>query len=213
VVCFDRWVLPRPLAALLVPVIAAAGAAAILLAPDGAMAVGCSLAFFGLGMGVAVAWVERARGAVRGAAFGVLGIVTALLALGGGAALEDTRPAPPIVFVTNDEAVAAIEAARLAHRPVVLDFGATWCFPTFHFDGDTKGHDAVRRASQGFVMIHVDASDDEVPLVRTLLSRYRVIGVPTVLVLDGEGHEAARLDTSFSDPGVMLRALRSAEPR
>ncbi len=202
--------LPRPLAALLVPVIAALGAAGILLAPEGYVAIGLGLAFFGLGMGVALAWAESAGGARARVGYFGLGLVATLVAVGGASAIDRERPAPPIVFVTNDHAVAAIEAARLAHRPVVLDFGATWCFPTFHFDGDTRGHDAVRRASQGFVMIHVDASDDEVPLVRELLSRYRVFGVPEILVLDGEGNEAARLDTYVDDPRVVLGALRKA---
>lgn len=202
--------LPRPLAALLVPVIAAAGAAGILLAPEGYVAIGLGLAFFGLGMGVALAWAESAGGARARVGFFGSGLVATLVAVGGASAIDHERPAPPIVFVTNDHAVAAIEAARLAHRPVVLDFGATWCWPTFHFDGDTRGHDAVRKASRDFVMIHVDASDDEVPLVRELLSRYRVVGVPQVIVLDGEGNEAARLDTYVDDPRVVLGALRKA---
>lgn len=202
--------LPRPLAALLVPVIAALGAAGILLAPEGYVAIGLGLAFFGLGMGVALAWAESAGGARARVGYFGSGLVATLVAVGGASAIDRERPAPHIVFVTNDHAVAAIEAARLAHRPVVLDFGATWCFPTFHFDGDTRGHDAVRRASQGFVMIHVDASDDEVPLVRELLLRYRVVGVPQVIVLDGEGNEAARLDTYVDDPRVVLGALRKA---
>lgn len=201
---------PRRIAALSVVIAAASGSAGILLAPEGYVAIGLGLAFFGLGLGVALAWAESAGGPRARVGFFGVGLVATLLALGGGAALDDERPQPPIAFVPTDAAFAAIEAARLAHRPVVLDFGATWCWPIFHFDGDTRGHDAVRRASRDFVMIHVDASDDEVPVVRKLLSTYRVIGVPEILVLDGEGHEVARLDTYTDDPRVVLGALRKA---
>lgn len=204
---------PHRIAALLVVVCAASGSAGILLAPEGYVAIGLGLAFFGLGLGVVLAWAESAGGLRARAGFFGVGLVATMVALAGGATIDDERPAPPIAFLGNERAFAAIEAARLAHRPVVLDFGATWCFPTFHFDGDTRGHDAVRRASRDFVMIHVDASDDEVPVVRELLSTYRVIGVPTVLVLDGEGHEAARLDTYVHDPRVVLGAMRSATRR
>ena len=121
-------------------------------------------------------------------------------------AIDDERPAAPVAFVPTDAAFAAIEAARLAHRPVVLDFGATWCWPIFRFDGDTRGHDAVGRASRDFVMIHVDASDDEVPVVkaqRGLAAARRT----------AEGHEVARLDTYVDDPRVVLGAMRSATKR
>lgn len=204
---------PRRIAALLVVVSAASGSAGILLAPEGYVAIGLGLAFFGLGLGVALAWAESAGGPGARAGFFGVGLVAALVAFGGGAALDDERPAPPIAFVGNDQAFAAIDAARLAHRPVVLDFGAGWCWPTFRFDGVTKGHDAVRRASRDFVMIHVDASDDEVPVVQRLLSAYRVRGVPEIVVLDGEGREAARLDTYVDDPRIVLGAMRSATTR
>lgn len=204
---------PRRIAALLVVVSAAAGSAGILLAPEGYVAIGLGLAFFGLGLGVALAWAESAsRTRARVGFFGV-GLVATLVALGGASAIDDERPAAPVAFVPTDAAFAAIEAARLAHRPVVLDFGATWCWPIFRFDGDTRGHDAVGRASRDFVMIHVDASDDEVPVVKALSGTYRVLGLPELLVLDGEGHEVARLDTYVDDPRVVLGAMRSATKR
>jgi thiol:disulfide interchange protein DsbD len=100
--------------------------------------------------------------------------------------------APPIVWETSE--AAAREKAAAQGKPVVLDFGASWCKACKELEEHTFPAADVRREGARFVAVKVDGTDDEAPEYKALQAKYKVVGLPTVILLDSSGKEAARFN-------------------
>jgi thiol:disulfide interchange protein DsbD len=59
---------------------------------------------------------------------------------------------------------------------------------------------------QRFVRVKVDATNDDDPAVDAIKSRYKVIGLPTIIVLDSAGRESARA-VDFVRPEQLITLL------
>lgn len=103
---------------------------------------------------------------------------------------------------------AAISAAKAKGQPMMIDFYADWCLPCKELDAKTFSQPSVVEESQRFVRLKADltrASDEK---VKELTARYAVLGVPTIVFLDGAGQEVkpARL-TGFEEPEQFLKRM------
>ena len=110
------------------------------------------------------------------------------------AAQETGATAAPIpkeiAWQTNEET--GRTQATTEKKPVLIDFGASWCTACKELDEMTWPDARIRRESSRFVSIKVDASDDDAPDTKRLQAKYKVVGLPTVILLDANGNEAAR---------------------
>lgn len=86
----------------------------------------------------------------------------------------------------------AIDAARAAGRPVLVDFVAEWCIPCHEMERTTYRDGAVRAEAERFAMLKADITV-ETPPVLELVQRYGVQGVPTIILFDGSGTEVRRM--------------------
>ena len=84
--------------------------------------------------------------------------------------------------------MAALDAARTAGKPAVIDFTADWCIPCKELDSRTFSDSAVASELQRFSRIKADVTQNN-EANQSLLERYGVIGPPTVLFLDANGRE------------------------
>ncbi|HSC86607.1 MAG TPA: cytochrome c biogenesis protein CcdA [Polyangiaceae bacterium] len=79
-------------------------------------------------------------------------------------------------------------------RPLLVDFTASWCGACKELEKHTFSDQQVHQEAGRFVAVRVDATDDEDPGVRSLMTRLGVVGLPTVLLFDSSGREAARFN-------------------
>jgi thioredoxin:protein disulfide reductase len=117
----------------------------------------------------------------------------------------DAASGPEITWLTSEEAGRA--KAQAEGKPVLIDFGATWCAACKELEHETFPASSVRKEAQRFVAIRVDASDDENAETARLTKKYDVKGLPTVIMLDKDGKEVTRF-TEFVKPDPFSAAMK-----
>lgn len=105
----------------------------------------------------------------------------------------------------HDEAQAAT-AAKTEKRPLIVDFTAEWCGACKKMAKETFADAEVMKRCGKFVAVKIDATNDEDPAVKQLMEKYKVVGLPTVVVFDSEGKERKRFN-DFVDAKNFLAAL------
>ncbi len=117
--------------------------------------------------------------------------------------------APPLQWEVSEPG--ARSRASAEHRPLLVDFGASWCGACKELDEKTFPDARVRAEGGRFVVLHVDATDDDDPEVVRLRKKYGVTeGLPVVLLFDSDGHEAFRF-TEFVPPERLVGALATVK--
>lgn len=119
------------------------------------------------------------------------------------------KPVPPAIAWEKDEKT-AIAKATADKKPVLIDFGAEWCKACKELDEFTWPDARVRAESSRYVSVKVDATDDENPETKRLSQKYKVVGLPTVILLDSEGKEAARFN-EFVKPEAFIETFKSVK--
>jgi len=128
-----------------------------------------------------------------------------LTALGAVWLVAYEAPAPAIAWVTH--APSALARAQAERKPVLIDFGAAWCAACEELLHKTFTEASVRREAGRFIAVKIDATEPT-PEIDALQARYQVRGLPTVILIDSQGREAARV-TEFVPAPRMLALMRN----
>jgi thiol:disulfide interchange protein DsbD len=102
---------------------------------------------------------------------------------------------------------AGVAAARAAHKPALIDFFADWCIPCREMDVKTFQDERVARELSRFVLVKMDSSKDDDPVVKETTERYHADTLPTVVILDSDGKVAEKID-HFVTPSELLPKLQ-----
>jgi thiol:disulfide interchange protein DsbD len=130
-------------------------------------------------------------------------------AVGAADARERRRVREEGVAWTHDEA-AALEKAKAEGRPVILDFWADWCVACKELDRIAWADPRVREEAARFLAVKVDGTDDT-PAFQALTAKYQVVGMPTVVFIDGHGREIPLRVTAALQPAEMVKVLRAVD--
>jgi len=117
---------------------------------------------------------------------------------------------PAEVVTWEHQLEAARSRAKRENRPMLVDFGASWCVACKELDKVTFSSPLVAPEMARFVNVRVDATDADDPKVEAALASFNVRGLPTVVLFDSHGKEAARYN-DFVPPEQFLPAIRAIE--
>jgi thiol:disulfide interchange protein DsbD len=177
------------------------GARGVAFAAGGAAALGVLLGALHGGFGGSAAGAA-AKG--LGVALLVGGIV---YAVGAADAREKLRGAS---LAWRGDEPGALALARAERRPVIVDFWADWCVACKELDRVAWADPRVRDEAARFVAVKVDGTDDT-PEFQALVAKYGIVGMPTVVFIDGRGREVPLRVTAAISPDEMLEVLRAVE--
>lgn len=92
-------------------------------------------------------------------------------------------------------------------RPVILDFGETWCEACHELDAKTFSHPTVQKASDGILWVKYDATEIT-PEFEELQKKFGILGLPTTVFLDARGEWVKDITlTGFEPPEQFLKRL------
>lgn len=119
-------------------------------------------------------------------------------------------PVPSETFSLPEDAPAffreAVERAKVAGKPLLVDFWAPWCAPCLKLRRETLDSPALAALLERFEVIAVDL--DETPALGKF---YRVSSIPYVLFVDPNGNVVDRL-LGFELTTLLEMRLKKALP-
>lgn len=103
---------------------------------------------------------------------------------------------------------AALEAAKVAGQPILVDFHAPWCYSCYYMEQKVLSKESFAAAAKGLILLRIDVDQPE---GRQLKERYAVNFLPSYLLLDAEGRALGRIvgEQREADFLARLTAMRA----
>ncbi len=92
-------------------------------------------------------------------------------------------------------------------KGTIIDFYADWCIPCKELDATTFSDAKVITAAQNFITLKADMTKSLSPEVDSLRNKYKIVGVPTVLILNSTDTEVKRI-TGYISPEEFYKILK-----
>jgi thiol:disulfide interchange protein DsbD len=105
-------------------------------------------------------------------------------------------PSTPKEIAWETDYEKAMEKASADHKPILVDFGASWCKSCKDLEEETFPDPLVRGEAARFVGLKVDATNgDDDPKVAAIGEKYKLnlSELPLIVLLDSQGNMARQL--------------------
>ncbi|MFA7227847.1 MAG: protein-disulfide reductase DsbD [Melioribacteraceae bacterium] len=96
------------------------------------------------------------------------------------------------------------------NEKMVIDFYADWCIPCKELDALTFSDQAVLAEMQNFTNYKVDMTQTVSEETEKLRIKFKIVGMPTVLIINSKGEEVERL-TGFVNAEEFLKMIKKAD--
>lgn len=119
---------------------------------------------------------------------------------------------PAINLAWEHSEATAVALAKSEKRPMMIDFTADWCAACKELAKHTFADPRVmeKAVAAKFVAVKVDATNDDDPQVDAVKGKYKVVGLPTVVIYDSTGKERKRFN-EFVGPELFLAAIQGIQ--
>ena len=87
--------------------------------------------------------------------------------------------------------------AKKAHKPVLIEFYASWCLDCRIMAERVFSREPIQRTLENFVWIKIDVTQEK-PAVVALQKRFKVIGPPAYIFFSAEG----KMESTLSFVGI-----------
>lgn len=87
----------------------------------------------------------------------------------------------------------AVSQAINEDMPMLIDFYADWCINCHELEAMVFSNKKVVEKAKEFITLRVDATNTGDPKVDTLITKYDLIGLPTIIFLNKKGQEIKKL--------------------
>ena len=105
---------------------------------------------------------------------------------------------------------AKYEQSLSGKERMVIDFYADWCIPCKELDAVTFSDSRVIEQSKKFTFYKVDMTKSASGETEQLRNKFKIIGMPTVLIINPYGKEVDRL-TGFVNADEFLKIMNKVD--
>ncbi|MCH8326573.1 MAG: thioredoxin fold domain-containing protein [Bacteroidetes bacterium] len=151
---------------------------------------------------VYILFIDKLANNIKG--FRIFKIVFSIIILGVG--VYQILPSNEITIDWKDYSEANLITSKNNGRPVLIDIYADWCIPCKELDHFTFSDPRVVEISKKFDNYKADMTHTLSPEVEKIRTKYKIIGVPTLLLINSEGDEVKRI-TGFVPPEEFYKYL------
>jgi thiol:disulfide interchange protein DsbD len=178
------------------------------LLPDTPFKIAMAIVF--IASGIFLGFIEKSN--VRTVAFRAARYATVIVAVAGAAwMLAPARSGEgAIKFIDYDPAL--LEQAGAQGRPVIIDFTAEWCIACKELEHYTFADADVAAEAERFLAMRADMTSFASPPMQAIKQRFGILGLPWVVIIDGEGNERTDLRvTGYVPAADFLERLRTVD--